>query len=329
MYYFAILLYYSAKIGVFLSKHELFFSFRTILQIMEEKFIEKATHFTLRSGKLSIYETNCSCKDIQFYFENYVLTLMYSGHKTIVSENLQFEFFPGTFFIPEKGVVNSVSIPNATFHNPTKCLVLELNPSFIQSVYREVESSSNDSHILYVNEHPSPETYFLSNDSLLIDSFIQLYQLQSKDKSPVKHMIEDLILKEMLYRLFYTDGLRLLKANFQRTYDDSRILRSVNYIHENIHQKISIASLADIAGMGHTSFFKRFKKETGFSPIDFVLNERIKKAKMLLHKDRWTLKEIAFRCGFNSYEYFCNSFKKIENKKPSEFRKEQKLRISI
>ena len=92
---------------------------------MVEQFIERGTSYSLRNGKLSLYETNCACKDIQFYFDQYVMTLMLSGHKTIVSDHLKFEFFPGTFFIPEKEVINSVSIPNASIYNPTQCLVLE------------------------------------------------------------------------------------------------------------------------------------------------------------------------------------------------------------
>jgi len=90
---------------------------------MQDKFIEKGTHYPLKHGRLSLFETNCSCKDIQFHFKQYVMTLMLSGHKTIESENLKFEFFPGTFFYYlEKETINQVSIPNASFTNPTNVL---------------------------------------------------------------------------------------------------------------------------------------------------------------------------------------------------------------
>jgi len=138
-----------------------------------EKFIERGTDFPLRNGKLSIYETNCSCKGIQFYFEQYVMTLMLSGHKTIVSDNIKFEFFPGTFFIPEKENINSISIPNASFNNPTQCLVLELNPSFIKTVYEEVLHSTLDKNVLFSPSEASTQTHFLSNDQLLIQAFVK------------------------------------------------------------------------------------------------------------------------------------------------------------
>ncbi|MGD1846760.1 MAG: hypothetical protein ACFB10_15330, partial [Salibacteraceae bacterium] len=85
---------------------------------MEERFIERGTDYQLRRGTLSVYETNCSCKNVKFHFNRFMLTLMLSGHKTIEGERLKFEFFPGTFFIPEKDAVIDVSIPNASIDNP-------------------------------------------------------------------------------------------------------------------------------------------------------------------------------------------------------------------
>lgn len=288
---------------------------------MEDKFIERGTNFPLRHGKLTIYETNCVCRDIQFYFDQYVLTLMVSGHKTITSGDLKFEFFPGTFFIPEKEVINKVAIPNASMYNPTQCLVLELNPSYIQSVYEEVLYSDYDKNMLYSRPMEPSNTYFLSSDRLLIQAFIRLYEIQSKDNSPSKVMVEDLIIREMLYRVFCTEGLHLLKMTFEKSISDNGIRRVISYIKNNIDQKITTASLAKVAGLGQTTFFKLFKECTGHTPIDYILNERIRQSKILIQKDKLSLQEIAFRCGFNSYEYFCSSFKKIEKMKPSDLKR--------
>jgi len=290
--------------------------------MVRETFVEKGTDYPLRNGKLSVYETNVACRDIHFYFDQYVLTLMLSGHKTIMSENLKFEFFPGTFFIPEKDVVNNISIPNASYYNPTKCLVLELNPSFIRSVYEEVRTSRADGEILYKESLESTHPYFLSNDQLLIQAFIKLYDTQSKDESLVKEMVEELIIREMLYRLFCTEGLDLLKRNFEKSVEDERIYQVIKFIRANIDQKITTSNLAQVAGLGQTTFFKVFKHATGKSPIDFVMMERIRQARILIQKDKLRLQEIAFKCGFNSYEYFCSSFKKLEGVKPSELKKQ-------
>ena len=147
---------------------------------MVEHFIERGTAYPCRVGKLMMYETNISCRNVKFFFEDFVLTLMLAGHKTITTDHLKFEFFPGTFFIPERRTINNVSIPNASVDNPTKCLVLELDPSFIQTFYQEILLSETDKDILYqapINGH-DPKGYFFSNDRFLIASLVRLYEHQ-------------------------------------------------------------------------------------------------------------------------------------------------------
>ncbi|RFN57799.1 helix-turn-helix domain-containing protein [Marixanthomonas ophiurae] len=292
---------------------------------MQGKFIERGTDYPLKNGKLSIYETNCSCKDIQFHFNQYVLTVMLSGHKTIVSDNLKLEFFPGMLFIPEKEVINHVSIPNASIYNPTKCLVLELNPSFLKKAYEEILYSEANETILHKSPSSAETTdYFISNDQLLIQAFMRLYDIQSQDHSDCKPLVEDLIIKEILYRLFNTQGIELLKNSFEKSIPDANIRKVTSYIRHNIGQKLTIESLTNMAGMGQTTFFKLFKESTGATPIEYILQERIRQAKIMIQKGRLNLQEIAFKSGFNSYEYFCSSFKKLENIKPSEFKKQEK-----
>lgn len=290
---------------------------------MEGRFIERGTDFVLKNGKLSIYETNCACKGIQFYFDQYVMTLMMSGHKTIVSDNLKLEFFPGVLFIPEKEVINYVSIPNASLYNPTKCLVLELHPSFIKSTYKEVLYSDIDQQMLHNSSSKQPNTYFISNDQLITKAFIRLYELQKQDRTACKPFVEELIIKEMLYRLFNTEGVDLLKSSFEKSISDDSIRKVISHIQLNIDQKLTAASLATLAGVGQTTFFKLFKRSTGLTPMEYILQERIRQAKIMIQKGKFNLKEVAFKCGFNSYEYFCSSFKKVEQLKPSEFKKRQ------
>ncbi len=289
---------------------------------MKEKFIERGTDYHLSNGKLSVYETNCFCKNIKFYFSQHVLTLMLSGHKTISTQHMEFEFAPGTFFIPQKEVINEVSIPHATYDHPTKCLVLELHPTYIQSVYEEVLYSEKHKQLLHQDSSESQNHYYASNDKLLIRAFTQLYLNQHQDHSPAKVLIDDLVTREILLRVFHTKGLHLLKMNFEQSIQDERIRRVVAHIRNNLQTKFTTEDLVEISGLGQTTFFNKFKKSTGYSPIDFILHERIHQAKVMIMKNRYDLQDIAYRCGFNSYEYFCTSFRKIENLRPSDFKKE-------
>ena len=109
--------------------------------------------------------------------------------------------------------------------------------------------------------------------------------------------------------------------NFENGVLNNDIQKVISYIKNNIDQKLTTASLAKFAGLGQTTFFKVFKRSTGNTPIEYIVQERIRQAKILIQKGTLSLQEIAFKCGFNSYEYFCSCFKKTEKMKPSEFRK--------
>ncbi|MEL6721236.1 MAG: helix-turn-helix domain-containing protein [Bacteroidota bacterium] len=288
---------------------------------MNEKFVERGTEYLLECGKLMVYETNCICRDVKFYFEQNVMTLMLSGHKTIITDNLNFEFFPGTFYIPERETIHTVHIPNATFDNPTKCLVLELKPSFLNSYYEQLKLSEKDAPLLKAEPDNIDFPHFFSNNRYVIDTFSRLYYHRLKDTTRANEMIATLLIKELLLRVFQTDGLFLLKQNFEQKIADESIQRSVHYINNHLAHKITVEQLAKISKLGTTTFFKRFKNSIGLSPVEYILNERIKQSKILMLKNQLGLKEIAYRCGFNSYEYFCNSFKKIENMRPKDYRR--------
>ncbi|MEM6965978.1 MAG: AraC family transcriptional regulator [Bacteroidota bacterium] len=291
--------------------------------MMVEKFIERGTDYPLEHGVLSVYETNCACRDVQFYFEQNVLTIMVSGHKTVVSDKLKCEFFPGTLFIPERRVIQKVAIPNASIYNPTKCLVLTVEPTFLHQFYEEIFYAEKDKLVLKEKTNTAEQGHFFSNDKKIIENFIRLYKHRKQEETRANEMICTFALKELLLRVFQTDGLSLLIENFEDKIENRDIRKSITFLKSNLDQKITVEQLAQHAGLGLTTFFKKFKENTHLSPADYILRERIRQSKVLMLRNQLSLKEIAYRCGFNSYEYFCNSFKKIEKQKPTEFKRSE------
>ena len=288
---------------------------------MKEQFIERATDYELSHGTLTIYETNCPCKDVKFFFEENVFTLMLSGRKTIVSDRTTVEFFPETFYIPEKHCVQTLAIPNASFDNPRKCIVLTIDKDFQAQFYQDLRLQEESYDYIYDDNQEEPIPHFMSNDKYLIENLKRIYKLCSRKSDAASQMICTYYIKELLLRLFQTEAISLLREVFEEKVPNREIQNAIRHIKNNVNKKITLKELANIGGLGLTTFNNKFKATTGFTPIEYLFNERIKHAKMLILKDQLTLKEIAFHSGFNSYEYFCSSFKKIEQIKPSEFKK--------
>ena len=284
-----------------------------------EQFVEKGTTYTFRNGTINVYETNCPCKNVEFNFERYMITLMLSGHKTIVSEKINVEFYPGMVFIPERDSLQKIEIANASFTNPTKCLVLDISPAFLKTFYEEYQSNCR---MFEVNE-PIPQTgltHFFSNDEETIDAFQKLYKNVKSASTAADEMINTIILKELVSRLMLTDAKVLLLENFQERIQNRMIVKTLNHIKHNFKNKITIDELAEVYGAGKTKFFTAFKEEIGLTPVNYIMQERIQHAIKLM-KTSNNMQHVAYNSGFNTYEHFYKSFKKTIGFSPKTYRK--------
>lgn len=103
----------------------------------------------------------------------------------------------------------------------------------------------------------------------------------------------------------------------------------IEHIHSHIDEKLSIAEMADVAGMSTSSFSRTFKKEVGMPPAEYLIQIRLDRAKKLLIAGDRSVTEIALECGFNSSAYLSACFHKRFNLTPSEYLNgSQKGRIS-
>lgn len=91
----------------------------------------------------------------------------------------------------------------------------------------------------------------------------------------------------------------------------------LNYhVEENIDLKEVIASL----GYNDCYFSKKFKRETGQSPKDYLLDQRFERARFLLKKSSKSVSEISTQLHFCSQSYFTEQFKKRYHVTPVEYR---------
>ena len=95
----------------------------------------------------------------------------------------------------------------------------------------------------------------------------------------------------------------------------------INYISENYHEKIQLASFAGQLHLSYDYFQHKFKQLTGLSPQQFLLNRRLDVAKQLLSQGELSCTEIAYRCGFSTPAQFSMLFKKTHGISPLNFKK--------
>jgi transcriptional regulator GlxA family with amidase domain len=94
----------------------------------------------------------------------------------------------------------------------------------------------------------------------------------------------------------------------------------VNYIDDNIDNKIELEELIKVTAWKRTNFTRIFMKYLFVSPYQYVLNKKIDKAEKLVQNSEIPLNQIATDLGFQSYSNFCNAFKKIKQVTPESYR---------
>lgn len=93
-----------------------------------------------------------------------------------------------------------------------------------------------------------------------------------------------------------------------------------DYIRLHLDEEISMQKLAAQIGYAEHYLNKKFKKETGSSPAEFIRTQRLKQAALLLQTTNDDIQDISDRLLFGTPSYFSDSFRKMYGISPSEYR---------
>ena len=120
----------------------------------------------------------------------------------------------------------------------------------------------------------------------------------------------------------YMDFIRHVRACRSNPKYSKMVQGSCDYIELHLREPLSIDILATRLGYSKYYLSACFKRETGCSVNDYIKFARIEHAKTLLSTSDTPIAEIAERLGFNSRNFFANTFKQCVGKTPAEYRRE-------
>lgn len=99
-----------------------------------------------------------------------------------------------------------------------------------------------------------------------------------------------------------------------------QLVQVLDYISEHLSQDIRLIDLASLLGMSQYHFSHLFKRSLGVAPYQYLLQQRIERAKQLLKRGNQSITEIAFQCGFNSHSHLSQQFRRLTGVTPSAYR---------
>lgn len=100
-----------------------------------------------------------------------------------------------------------------------------------------------------------------------------------------------------------------------------RIRKVINVINTHINEPIDLDKCARMCFVSRERFNHMFKEQTGFSPLQYINQIRIERAKQLLCDSGLSVSECAETLGFTDVNYFSRLFRKLTGVSPSNYRK--------
>ena len=152
-----------------------------------------------------------------------------------------------------------------------------------------------------------PATY--DNHSTLMKTLIKNRQLAFCDKVEMRGIV-----LQLLARFFQS-------ARLKEVSKDKRIEKATLYIRRHIDRDIGLEELAGCSCLSKDHFIRLFKQEMGMTPLKYIHLKKMERAQLLLVTETLSIKEVAYRTGFDDYSYFNRLFKKITGMTPQEYRR--------
>ena len=136
-------------------------------------------------------------------------------------------------------------------------------------------------------------------------------------------------------RMFVETASATLAARLLQTYCDSgacksvepshhidraRLRRTLDHISDNLDEEITLAQLAQVAGLSVFHFARSFTRAMGVSPSRYVSRMRLERAMAEIAAGKLSLAEIALKAGFSSQASFTRAFCRLTGLTPGEYR---------
>ena len=132
-----------------------------------------------------------------------------------------------------------------------------------------------------------------------------------------RKLLAPLAIDEILFRLLRSEAATAIRAAVGMTGDAQRILESMQLIRDQHAEKLSVEGLARKAGMSVSHYAHRFRAVARVSPMRYVREVRLDRARNLLLASGARAGEVGLTVGFESPAHFAREFKRRFGVPPS------------
>jgi len=102
----------------------------------------------------------------------------------------------------------------------------------------------------------------------------------------------------------------------------ARLRRITDLVHARLEDELGLDELAQSVGLSTAHFARMFRKSTGETPHQFVLRQRLERAKAMLSAPEARILDVAVACGFKTQQHFAQVFRDLFGISPTGYRQD-------
>ena len=192
----------------------------------------------------------------------------------------------------------------------------------------------------YVQDMCSPQTNLLDcfvNRKPGFSHCLNLSPEQANHFSALLSRIQDIPLskgfgRDIYRKIAFTEILLCLNSWFGESSENytlqerdfEKIRPVIQYIQQNLAERLTLQHLSGVFYINKYYLCSLFKRATGFTINEYIINRRILKARELLKK-KLPVQQVAERVGFNNHSHFTRTFKALVGLSPKQYAKKAEL----
>ena len=232
-----------------------------------------------------------TCKDFEIDME------LSNGRRYVYNGSEEYKLLKGDILVRKPG---------------STCRSLGKQTSYLLTIdFAKHVTDSNYNRNLPGEIHPEFKSELLDNLTPIIHP-----QNTEEIKSIYKHLLmlsdyDSPIAKELVKELIFLINAEICKKNYEILKPQQNSCDIViSYMRKNLSENITLEELAEVAHLEKSYLIRRFRKYTGKTPIEMLIDFRMEKATDLITNTNMKINDVSALCGYNTPSFFISEYKK-------------------
>jgi AraC-like DNA-binding protein len=259
--------------------------------------------------RFSIYVMPRPAVSVSLYAPHLVVCGVISGRTRfqVGRADASVEVVAGESVVISPGQQVHIDVPKAQLAAPTTCGTLEIERATVQRIVDRLIETTPLASVPGRGETRDPPLYVAHSSALerVLRALVEL----CLENPPYRDALIDVNATELVLRMLQTEARALLLGRHPERASARGVAAAIQYVHDHLDRHLSVRELADAACMSRSTFYRKFRDEVGVTPLQYVYQQRMNRARTLLQDADQTVTDVSLALGFRSVSHFITRFK--------------------